>query len=117
MRFGEQAAEPGFVLRRTIEGRHERLPLLFVENKSRLVGQCLFRALAGTAQDEVCDVHALALSRCFNEGFFRGVRAKLEPAVWVVRELKWPFGAPLFIELTSYSNEEPAARVLRQRNK
>ena len=75
MRFGKQAAEPGFVLRRTVEGSHEFLPLLFVEHKSRLVRQGLFRAFASATHDEVRDVHALALSRYFNEGFFRSGRA------------------------------------------
>jgi hypothetical protein len=81
MWFGEEPAEARFVPGRPVKSRHECLPLLFVEHKSRLVRQGLFRALAGTAHDEVRDVHALALSRDLDESFFRSGSPELEPAV------------------------------------
>src|SRR5256885_16953626 len=81
MGFCEQAAQGGFDFRGTIEGRHKCSPLLLVQYETGLIGQCLFRFLAGATHDEIADVNALALSGNFDESFFRRRSAELEAPV------------------------------------
>lgn len=82
MRFGKELSQARCFLRWTVDRFHELLPLFFVKNESRLIGERFFGLLTGGAADKVGDVQTLPLGGCAAEleppdGSFRGRRTWL----------------------------------------
>ena len=83
MRFRKQFSETRLFPGRLVQSLHKSLPLLVVENETRLIRERLFSFFAGGAEDKVGDIDPLPAGRHFDERFLTGSGAKLEaPVSW-----------------------------------
>jgi hypothetical protein len=59
MGFSEESLQAGLLLRGSIQGLQEGLPLSVVQDKARLVRERLLRLLTSASDSELGDIHAL----------------------------------------------------------
>jgi hypothetical protein len=79
VRFGKELSQVRCFLRWTVDRFHELLPLFFVKNESRLIGERFFGLPKGGADDKVGDVQTSPLGRNFDRDLLVGCGAELEP--------------------------------------